>query len=154
MTSLPNPITTSRNPSCGWPVNWSVIPIWSLWLCLLCCPQRSKWTRTGSYKSKEIYKKPRRPPCPTRMKICKQTRQPSSSFSIATLCPSTHNLVLLLYAAAAAASFPVYFFVVTNSKEIFSLVPPYVTQRSSKNLQIHTHTKKQTNEADVGKDNN
>lgn len=43
MISVPRVTTTLRSRSCGWPENWLVIRISSLWPCLLCAHPRWKW---------------------------------------------------------------------------------------------------------------
>ena len=43
MTSPPNPITTLRSPSSGWPVNWLVIQTWNLLLHQHWHHQKFKW---------------------------------------------------------------------------------------------------------------
>uniref|UniRef100_A0A8D8ETU9 (northern house mosquito) hypothetical protein n=1 Tax=Culex pipiens TaxID=7175 RepID=A0A8D8ETU9_CULPI len=76
MTSPPSPTTTSRSPSCGWPASWSATRTWSLSRCPPSCPQRSRWTRTGSSRSRRICRRHRPRHCPTRTRTCKREDRP------------------------------------------------------------------------------
>lgn len=61
MISVLNPTITLKNLSFGWLVNWLVIQILNLWLCLPWRHPKFKWTKNGNENWKRTWSKHRTP---------------------------------------------------------------------------------------------